>query len=1065
MGAWSLVRLSPKRPAGIQEDLILKIQTIRERLLAGTMIGGVALAAAVALPAAAVMLAPTSASAQDYTTGALSGTIVDENGSPVSGASVQISSNEQGFSRTVAAGANGAFRVPLVPLGSYTVTVSANGYQTTSDPNVTVRLGGNSAYTFTLNSAAAAGADLGEIVVTASRPELDFAQTTTGATINVAELVKEVPIGRNITSVALLAPRVIPGDSAFGNQPSLGGSSVAENAFYINGLNITDFNTYVGAVDVPFDFYRTVEVKTGGYPAEFGRATGGILNAVTKSGTNDFMFALHGNWNPSDLREESRMAYNSADAWLTDVESWQIAAEIGGPIIKDRLYAYGLYQWQDFEQSTFSSYSGTASNVTYDDPFWGVKLDGYITEGHHLEFTYFDTSVEQLTLNRTFTDTDGDGFGDTVGANVSSGTRGLFGGENWVARYTGNFTDWLTVSAAYGINENRADSFALDTDTTYARNMVTGAFLTTQRSLASQNQSTKREFYRFDADLNFDWNGAHHVRLGMDNEDTELVHGLVVNGQAQRAYQLYGSYVRVLTENMGGRPVDGQNRAFYIQDSWDLTDQLNLQIGLRHDQFILNNLAGQQVIDLKNNWGPRFAFSLDPFGEGRDKFYASYGRYFIPPASNLSFRGSDDYYWAYYRYATDADGFSVNADGTANGIGVPFVGGSSSFRTCPTSAGYGAAGTVACQVYGTGEQEPADSKYAYGTKATNEDEFIVGYQRQVNDLWSVGAAVTYRKLNNVSEDVAVDSIVNAYCESQGMVCDAPYAGNSLGYFGDYQYIIMNPGKDVSFLVRSALPDGSRPVLTVSAAEMGLPKAKREYAGLELTFERAFDGRWSLNGSYALSKSIGNYEGTVLSDNGQDDAGSTILYDHTGLMDGAYGLLPNHRAHQFKLYGSYRLFDNFTVGANLSVISPRHFACQGSHPTDPDAAGYGASSFYCPVMALDGTYANDNPDADGYPQPTSAAQEEYVLSPRGSTFRSDWETKLDLSFRYTLPAFGGMSEGLVLRADVFNVFNTRKITNFNNLSDYDVQYDYNVDYGKPTSFQAPRSVRVGFDLQF
>lgn len=1033
----------------------MKIQTIRERLLAGTMIGGVALAAAVALPVAAVVLAPTSASAQDYTTGGLAGSVVDENGAPISGATVAISSNEQGFGRTTTTDANGNFRVTQVPQGSYSVRVSADGYPTTEDPNVAVRVGGTASYTFTLTSGAA-GADLGEIVVTASRPELDFTQSTSGLTVNVDELVTRVPVGRSVTAVALLAPRVVSGDSAFGDQPSLGGASVAENAFYVNGLNITNFNNYIGGAPVPFDFYRTVDIQTGGYPAEFGRATGGILNATTKSGTNDFVFELHGNWAPDSLREDSpninNLAYdpvtNPGAAQFstindqTESESWSVIAEAGGPIWRDHLYAYGLYQWQESRTSVVNNTNTTRTVTENDIPFWGVKLDAYLTDTQHLEYTYFNTEGDYSPEN----------YSVATGA-YTGGNTTYVGGENWVARYTGSFTDWLTVSAAYGVNEDQSFVTPLDPDAPYAVDCRTGACFRIPGSNVTSTTNlltTKREFYRADADILFNWKGDHHLRFGMDNEDTTLRHGTQRTGEGNYYYyagtpgytpteddELLDFYIATL--GGGGAPVEAQNRAFYIQDSWDITPDLNIQIGLRHDEFILDNLAGQEVIDLKDNWGPRFAFNLDPFGNGQDKFYGSYGRYFIPVASNLSFRGADLFYDVYFT-PTGGGAYTVNPDGTpVGGFGTPIgEAGAVGFDVCPVGAPGGAAGTASCEIAGDGSAEPPESKYAEGTKATNEDEFIVGYERQLNDLWSVGAAVTYRTLNNVSEDIAVDYLILQYCEEQGMVCDPQTDGSGGPYHGDYQYVIANPGTDLTFLVRDPLPDGSRPTLTFSAAETLLPKPKREYTALELNFDRAFDGKWSLSGSYVLSKSIGNYEGTVLSDNGQTDAGSTILYDHPGLTYGTYGLLPNHRAHQFKLFGSYQIFDGFTVGGNYSLMSPRHFGCLGQVPEDVDplASGYGASGRFCGGQVV----------------------------PRGSALESDWISQLDLSVRYTLPTFGFMGQGLTLRADVFNVFDEDSVTERNEVGTLSGTSP-NVNYGNIAGYQSPRYVRIGFDIAF
>jgi len=1024
------------------------------------MMGGIAVMAAVALPAVAVMAVPNIASAQDYTTGGLSGTVASQSGAPISGATVTIQSTEQGFSRTTTTGPTGTFRATLIPLGNYRVTISAPGYETSVDPQVAVRLNSEASFTFTLasNDSSTSIDSLDEIVVVGTRPELDFSQNATGLTVDVAELITRVPVGRSVTSVALLAPKVIEGDSAFGSQPSLGGSSVAENAFYVNGLNITNFNNYVGGGAVPFDFYRTIDVQTGGYSAEFGRATGGIINAVTKSGTNEFMFALHGNWTPQDLREQSPNTYlTNNERGVAD--SWSVIAELGGPIIKDRLYAYGLYQWQEAESETYGITAGTKTVTKDDIPFWGVKLDAYLTENQRLEFTYFDTEGERDTSIFAYNNTTG-----VSGATPTGGNVPFVGGQNWVARYTGNFTDWFTLSAAYGVNEDSGYSAAKNLTDQYAVDIRSGTAVRAspnQTQLATNFQSTRREFYRADVDLTFSLLGDHHVRAGFDNEDTELQHSVRAIGTVPFGYFYYAGddtitadgqeYINVTYENLGlsGSPVHGQNTAFYIQDAWDITEDLSVQIGLRHDQFKLDNLSGQQVLDLKDNWGPRVAFTLDPFGQNTDKFYASYGRYFIPPASNLSFRGYDAYADVYYLPAGNAPTITLNpatglpVGGLGDAVGIANPGGfdpdTAGLQLCPSFVPGNAAGTLSCYVYGDNTQEPADSKLAFGLKATNEDEFIVGYERQLNDLWSVGAAVTYRTLNNVSEDFAVDEFVLDYCAAQGISCPA--------FTGEHQYVIGNPGEDLTFLVRDVLPNGQRPTISLTAAQVGLPKARRDYTGLEVTFERAYDGVWSLQGSYTLSKSEGNYEGTVLSDNGQSDAGSTILYDHNGLTEGTYGLLPNHRGHQFKLFGSYTFWDSLTVGMNYSLISPRAFGCRGRSPTDPLSAAYGAASFYC----------RTGPNVNGVAQP-------FVLTPRGSQFESDWTSTLDLSVRYTVPTFGFMPEGVTLRADVFNVFDESAEQDFVEAGTL-AGGAYNVRYKSVTGYQSPRTVRLGFDIAF
>jgi outer membrane receptor protein involved in Fe transport len=123
------------------------------------------------------------------------------------------------------------------------------------------------------------------------------------------------------------------------------------------------------------------------------------------------------------------------------------------------------------------------------------------------------------------------------------------------------------------------------------------------------------------------------------------------------------NYVEISTNRFGGAPVHGINEAWYIQDAWDITPNLSLQLGLRNDKFTLDNLLGETVLNLKNNWGPRVGVTWDPVGEGKDKVSASFGRYYIPPASNLSYRGADLGYSTFFY----APGYVVGSgDKTAN---------------------------------------------------------------------------------------------------------------------------------------------------------------------------------------------------------------------------------------------------------------------------------------------------------------------------------------------------------------------------------------------------------------
>lgn len=1042
----------------------------RARLLTSTLLAGLATIAAPLAVTAIATAVPTLASAQDYSSGSLIGTVKDSAGVTVPDATVTVKSLDQGFTRSVTTDGAGQFRVPLIPIGGYSVSITKEGYQPTSDGNVRVGLGGSTAYTFNLVEA---GASVSEVVVTATaNPQLDFAQTTKGLTVDMETLTKQAPVGRSLTAVVQLAPGALGGSTSavstspatpdFSTQPSIGGSSIAENAFYVNGLNITNFNTYVGGAAVPFDFYKSIEVKTGGYPAEFGRATGGVINAVTKSGSNDFKVAVHGNFEFDALREDSPDTYEYANH-RAGRQSNSGTFEVSGPIIKDHLFFYVLNQQQEEVVKNAQILNGQYVKDKTNDPFWGGKLDAYITDKHRLEFTYFDTT---RTTNRTALSYDGDT--DEIGSALPS-TSYQLGGENYVGRYTGTFTDWFTFSAAYGKSKDRNNTLPEDTTNPRVRSNVSASntpgstvIISNQKSASFATLNTEREFYRFDGDFYFNLMGSHHIRTGYDHEKTTLNHTTISTGGVGYFYHVGSAkdargvaagtpYVEVSTQRLGGLPVHGSNTSYYLQDAWDITSNVSLQLGIRNDKFTLGNLLGEQVLDLKNNWGPRAGITWDPTGQGKDKVFASYGRYFIPPASNLSYRGADLGYSAFF-YAPTAAGFTMNpATMAPTALGTQITkttNPTGNFTYCPLNNPVaGAPGVQGCSVsFGVGVAEPAASKTAQGLKATYEDEFVIGYQRQINSLWKAGASLTYRSLHRVSEDTTLDPYVRDYCAAH--LTGAALTACNTVYNNSWQYIVFNPGEDLTINLRPANPAVHSPetiadlaalpkTLTFTKQELGFSAVKREYIGLELNFERAFDGKWGLQGSYVLSESKGNYEGTVLSDNAQTDAGSTILFDFKGLADYQYGLLPNHRAHQFKLFGSYAVTDNLMFGANYSLLSPRHQGCLGVHPTDAAAADYGASSRYC----------------QGIP------------AQRGVGLTTDWISTLDLSVRYTVPdqiiPAGG---NLVLRADIFNLTNSHGVNSFEEAGDTD-EGGVNPDYGSPIAYQTPRYVRVGFDLAF
>jgi hypothetical protein len=994
----------------------------RAALLAATLLG--------TLPALALTAAP--AAAQDYTNVTASGRVESSEGKPIAGATVEITSNDRGFSRSGTTDSSGSYKFPQLAPGSYTVTVSAPEFETYTEQHVMLTQA-SAANRFTLAPANAAD---GEIVVKGGRVEVaDFERTTTGAVVDIAELDKRVPVARSLRDIILLAPGTTQGSAAnnggFANQASISGSSFTENAYYINGLNITDFRLGFSPVTVPYDFLQTVEVKTGGFPAEFGRATGGFVNATTKSGSNDFHGSVLFSWQPDALMGTSPNTFAS-DNDGDYRQSTDAIAQLSGPIIKDHLFFYGLYNARsskavDGTATATNPAANTASIVTSDSPFWGGKLDAIIIDGQHLEFTYFDTTATIHT--RTFAyNSDTNTLSDFKGGNDQR-----TGGANWVGRYTGTFTPWLTLSAAYGINRKRDGTLPLDTTheliTDYrSGSQGTNIGLNTVDSVSFNDD--KREFYRGDADLYFSALGSHHVRFGLDHEKVTATQTYQTIGTGNLKYfkvplagddtNLPAGTEYVVARNYrNSGSFQAVNQAFYVEDSWSLLqDRLTLQLGLRNDRFDNRNAEGKTYWKSGNLWAPRLGFTFDPTGDSKTKVYGSFGRYYLPlnVNMNLSFAGS---VLTFNRYNI-LNGVNPG-DGTPI-LGAP-VGSVNGVAACPDT------GALNCTVARDGSVADTTNTFAHNLRAQSADEIILGAERRFGSNMRAGIYFTHRELRNALEDSSIDLAARAYCVGKGFTdaaCKGIYGGGS-------QFVIINPGKD-NDITLIGLPDGTKPTVHFTAAQLGYPKPVRHFNSVTFTFDRAFDGVWGISGSYTWAKTIGNYEGGAASDTGQVASGQTAAFDSPGLVDGTYGELPGSRRHTLKLYGSYRPAEWLDFGANLLVQSPRKYGCIGVVPTavDPYAHGYGGYGFYC----------------------------QGKLVPRGSAFQSEWRKQIDVSAQVRVPATFDAS----VRLDVFNVFN------FKSAIDYDEHGEFSngqiePTYGKPAVYQDPRTVRLQFRVGF
>ncbi len=1023
----------------------MKTSTMRGRLLASTLYAGAAVLG-LAVPAAL----PGLAVAQDYTSGNLSGRVETADGAPVAGATVTIRS-AQGVSRQATTDPAGRYQITALPVGPYTAAVDGSAGQL-ADQRISVQPGGSS-FTFTLG-----GGTVDELVVTGARQTRDFASTDIGQVIDVQELAQQVPVGRSIANVTLLAPGVSRPDSTIAsssrrNQSTVvvGGTSAAESVYYINGLNVTDLRNLLGYADLPFDAIQSIDVKTGGYQAEFGRATGGVVNIVTRSGSNEWHGGVTVAYTPKTLATDAPDAFSAGGVGVSGARVYNGAASyealdssvyLSGPILKDRLFFFGLYNARKTTEyfgvtslglTGENLYRGTQTYTKSDSPRWLTKFDLNITDRQRLEATLFSDESEN---EQRYFDFDaragitGEGLGYTEKA----------GGLNQIYKYTGAFTDWFTLSALYGeVKSDQQDEGDLvDTPRVRDRRTTTTVFLTPANVAGSLQPIGEdvRKTYRVDADFYADFFGRHHIRVGYDREDLKSTDVHLYNGgfamdvffrtvpgttlppQAYAQTTYFGS----------GGDYDATQTAAYIQDSWDVTDTLTIQAGLRLDQYNYKNRDGESYIKLDDQIAPRLGFTWDPRGEGRDKVYGSFGRYYLPIATNTSIRAvSGEDFHVEYRAVT------VNPDGTLarDANGVPILG--ARLRD----------DAIFARPIAPDPREivNADIDPMY------EEEFILGYEHQFDggmlDGWRAGVRYVHRNLASTIEDTDLGhgAVLDRYCARTSDAGCAVIDGATANDRFSGHYVLFNPGKPIRVMLDLLGGPGGDNLqeITFTEADLALEKAKRKYDALEFTFERPFDGRWALQGSYVWAKSKGNYEGAIKSDIGQTDASITQDFDAYFLSEGGYGYLPNDRRHTFKLYGFVQATERLRVGANFYAQSGRPYGCIGYHPDDP-TPGNTPGAWYCV--------------RNGVP----------TLTPRGSEGRTDWVTNTDLNVTWDIvqarEGFGSVSAAV----DVFNLFDEKAVTRVVEQGETGGAPGVVVpSYGQPRSYQSPRSVR--FTLRY
>ena len=954
------------------------------------------------------------------------------------GDQVTITNINTGLTRSVIVGSDGNYRLGQLQVGDYDLQVVRNGQPVGEPVRVAVALGG----TTTVNLGTEGGvADLAAVTVIGNRVvnRVDVRSTETATNVT-REDVSRMPVAQSLSSVALLAPGVVGGNSSFGGI-SFGGSSIAENSIFINGLNVTDFYRRHGFSTAPFAFFREFQVKTGGYSVEFGRATGGVINAVTRSGSNEFESGIEVTFEPDALKSSFEDRYYddgsvNARGSQDRASFMKTNAWVSGPIVKDRLFMFAMYELRDSNSGSTNNAGNSWTATESNNGFWGTKIDWNITDDHILELLAF--SDEGDADSRVYAyDFDAGTRGDAPPSRSSSSS----GGDSGSLTYTGYFGENFTAKAMYGLNRSSsfgsspADSLC---DIVTYNNATYGPVY---RDMGSPvlgchpggsvvSHEDEREVKRLD----FEWAlGDHLLRFGWDDEVMTTDRTTRYPGPNGQTFTAYGrsSPTEVLGNGtllpvgvdafmMARRRSDGgvfdiETSAFYLEDTWSVTQNLLLTLGVRVDNFENFDAGGNSYIELEDLVSPRFGFSWDMKGDGTTKLFGNLGRYYMPVTSIISYNfagGLTDEY-TYY----ELNGWSPAINPVT---GAPYMAPVLGPQIGPVDDSYNLS------------NEPVDRDL----DAVYQDEAIIGFQTMINQAWSWGVNATYRRMPNAMDDIRI----NALCGVRhGNLWPIANPGDSLTLWGTTAQGCAQDGWVTIDTSREGyIKAGSEEII-------GYSKPKRTYTGVEFQIDRAWDDKWAFNASYLWSKLRGNHEGPVNSDTNYGDTGMVQHWDHPANND-RYGDLFNDRRHQFKLRGSYKFNDMWSVGGTLTAMSGGPITAFGtSWPGEsgtvasPTSEGSGGGSGWLCIDNCAGPWQD----------------RVYQRSERGAFGRMPWTYNLGASLTWTLPVD---TMDLKARLSVFNVLNEQEVINIRQR--YEGQPGVRRStFGTGTRWQSPRYAQL------
>lgn len=624
-----------------------------------------------------IALTPGLLAQSRLTAADIQGTVKDGSGAVLPGVTITATALATNQSRSAVSDANGRYYIGALPPGLYSIKAELAGFAPQERKGIRLSIGQFADLSFNLKPGAAE-----EIIVSAKAPVVDIAQTSVSSVVDQGQIDSLPTNGRNFLSFSVLTPGVTTdrtpqqGASATSGL-TFGGQRARSNNIMVDGVDNND--SIVGAVRATFsqEAIQEFQVLTNSYSAEFGKASGGVVNIITRSGTNTtsgnvFEFYRNKSLNSKNHFEQFDVFGNSINQAKAPFRQSQYGLTLGGPIRRDQTFYFLSAERLSTDTSSFVNIDPAAAallnangfpvqlgNVPYavrNKTYLG-KIDHQWAASHNLSarLSYADLENENI-----------EPFGGITARSrgavqtrkdwsfAASQTDAL--SDRWLNELRGQYAteNQLIASLDPNCGDSCGDSLTAGGPTVE----ITGVASVGRQRFTPQIRKNKR--YQIKDTMSY-YTGAHSVKYGFDynlvhTDNTTLplhfggryifaplpaIPALGINQPLSAIQAFAAGLPAAYVQGYGttGNSYNDPDVALFVQDDWAITPKLILKAGLRYQRQWMYNIpytvsmtgGGTYTYKLPqdtNNWGPRLALSYDPNGDGKSSIHASAGIFY-----------------------------------------------------------------------------------------------------------------------------------------------------------------------------------------------------------------------------------------------------------------------------------------------------------------------------------------------------------------------------------------------------------------------------------------------------